>query len=144
MEWARSLARAERWEEEVVLIPIEMRRVLRGLVWKARWWKDTALTAPARSLRGSAGIKGYAAKQADILEGRAHEFASLWLTLFDEHDLPTPSGWPHSCNDILTREHHVVRRRHRQKLFVSARAPPNSNQPQLEIEAGGARTNPPP
>lgn len=38
-EWAKSQARAERWEEEVVLIPIEMRRVLRNMVHRAQEWR---------------------------------------------------------------------------------------------------------
>ncbi len=38
MEWAKSLARAERWEEEVALLRVEMVRSLNFLDFKARQW----------------------------------------------------------------------------------------------------------
>ncbi|KAJ7846654.1 hypothetical protein B0H13DRAFT_2238871 [Mycena leptocephala] len=39
VEWSRAQARKIRWEEEVMLLREEMRRVLRYLEWQVRWWK---------------------------------------------------------------------------------------------------------
>jgi len=32
------MAQADRWEEDVVLLDEEMRRVLKSCTWKADWW----------------------------------------------------------------------------------------------------------
>ncbi|KLO06045.1 hypothetical protein SCHPADRAFT_806026, partial [Schizopora paradoxa] len=81
LDWAKSLARAERWEEEVILVPIEMRRVLRGLVHRAHWWRTTADGAHAATPRILAGYHAYSSKQAEVYEKLAQSFASLWLPL---------------------------------------------------------------
>ncbi len=120
VEWAKSLARVERWEEETVLVPVEMRRVLRNLMWKARWWRTTAAAQAARSLTLQAGYLAYAEKQAHYLEELAAEFSSQWLSLFKEHGLPTPSGWLHACQVICTTTRRIKRRRHRTKLRIRA------------------------
>lgn len=38
VEWAKAQARKQRWEEEVLLIHEEMRRVVMFYEWKAHWW----------------------------------------------------------------------------------------------------------
>ncbi|THU75377.1 hypothetical protein K435DRAFT_556893, partial [Dendrothele bispora CBS 962.96] len=37
-EWCRSRARAKRATEEVMLLKEEMRRTIKFLEWKERWW----------------------------------------------------------------------------------------------------------
>ncbi|KLO04000.1 hypothetical protein SCHPADRAFT_948091 [Schizopora paradoxa] len=132
-EWARSLARAERWEEEVVLLQVEMCRVLRRLLWSARDWRLRVAESSAPSTRALHGYHAYAAKQADVLEDRARRFSSLWLSLLKEHNLPTPSGWPAPCLVQYPSSSRIKRRRHRMKLYdrVAALAfeDLNSNQP---------------
>ncbi|KAJ6459377.1 hypothetical protein C8R47DRAFT_1081340 [Mycena vitilis] len=39
VEWAKARARADRWQEELILLEEEMRRVLEFCSWKARWWE---------------------------------------------------------------------------------------------------------
>lgn len=102
VEWAKSLARAERWEEETVLVPVEMRRVLRNLVWKARWWRETAAAKVACSLRLQSGFVAYAEKQAFYLEELAGEFSTQWLSLFNEH------GPPHADRMATLMQHYSV------------------------------------
>jgi hypothetical protein len=66
VEWAKAKARAARWEEEVILLDEEMRRILEFCDWKARWWRDQ------RSLRTpdttdsilSEGLQAFAEQQA--------------------------------------------------------------------------------
>ncbi|KAF7321419.1 CxC2 domain-containing protein [Mycena kentingensis (nom. inval.)] len=40
VEWARALARKDRWTEEVALLEEEMRRTLRYLDWQEEWWRN--------------------------------------------------------------------------------------------------------
>lgn len=42
MEWAKAKARADRWEEEVVLLNEEMQRALVFCQWKKEWWAERA------------------------------------------------------------------------------------------------------
>ncbi|KLO05116.1 hypothetical protein SCHPADRAFT_947170 [Schizopora paradoxa] len=124
-EWAKSLARAERWEEEVILIPIEMRRVLRNMVFGAREWRlnsQQAISSSSKSTRIQAGYAAYAEKQAYILEELAQDYATLWLSLFREYGIDTPSGWPHMCSVERPIKRRVERRRDRMKNRVQAHA----------------------
>ncbi|KAF7344274.1 CxC2 domain-containing protein [Mycena venus] len=73
VEWARAQARKERWEEEVMLLREEMRRVLRYLEWQARWWRDQASRRSDLDAVAAAGAKAYALKQATWSE-RLHGF----------------------------------------------------------------------
>ena len=91
-EWAKSLARAERWEEEVVLIPIEMRRVIRGLSWKARDWRQRVVSPTSASLRVHAGYTSYAEKQAWQLEALARAWRRQ--TTVNNHPGRRGSLWP--------------------------------------------------
>ncbi|KAJ6602497.1 hypothetical protein DFH09DRAFT_1301519 [Mycena vulgaris] len=81
VDWSKALARKNRWVEEVRLLREEMRRVLRFLVWKARWWESQ------RRARGeqipaelAAGLDAYAARQAALHRGIAARFKAGWDT----------------------------------------------------------------
>jgi hypothetical protein len=64
VEWAQCVARADRWEEEVILLQEEMRRVVQFLEWRSRDW-----LAKVDSRIGTAtpavcsGLSAYANKQ---------------------------------------------------------------------------------
>jgi hypothetical protein len=77
-EWVKSKARADRWQEEVLLVKEEMRRVLAFLEWKAVWWTEEG----ARDLDVrpdiADGIRAYAAKQAAINRALARSFEMRW------------------------------------------------------------------
>lgn len=124
-EWAKSLARAERWEEEVVLIPIEMRRVLRKMVYRAQEWRlnaQHAISFSAKSVRVQVAYTAYSEKQAFILEELAQDYATLWLSLFKEYGIERPSGWPYMCAVERHVKRRVERRRNRMKTRVQARS----------------------
>ncbi|KLO14505.1 hypothetical protein SCHPADRAFT_826309, partial [Schizopora paradoxa] len=110
-DWARSLARAERWEEEVILVPIEMRRVLRGLTHKAHWWRATVDVAHAPTFPILAGYRAYSLKQADVCDRLAQSFASLWIPLLRKWSIPIPTGWPSTCLEVKNFSTHGVIRR---------------------------------
>lgn len=120
VDWVMSLARAERWEEEVTLVPIEMRRVLRRLLFRAHGWGERSDAKEEASDRVKAGLRAYGAKKAWICRQMAYSFSSEWLTLFKEHNYPTPSGWPSSCGIIRIVTRNVRKRRDRQKMRILA------------------------
>ncbi|KAJ7472821.1 hypothetical protein FB451DRAFT_1036375, partial [Mycena latifolia] len=79
VEWARARARKIRWEEEVMTLREEMRRVLRYLEWQAAWWKDhVAKRSDMSSLELIAGVRAYALKQAYLHERLAAYFERKW------------------------------------------------------------------
>lgn len=79
VEWTKAKCRVDRWEEEVVLLDEEMRRVLVYCAWKADWWKETGQRA--RTVESPVlheGIQAYAAQQAHQEYSMAENFASKW------------------------------------------------------------------
>ena len=67
VEWAKSLARAKRWEEELLLVQEEMRCVLLFLEKKVMWWVSKSEVCQNDDVELLAGIHAYAMKQAHIL-----------------------------------------------------------------------------
>ncbi|KAJ7454342.1 hypothetical protein B0H11DRAFT_2244997 [Mycena galericulata] len=80
VEWARAHARKTRWEEEVLLLREEMRRVLRYLGWQANWWRArvAARTDLGMDPERAAGVRAYALKQADWHDRLAAHFRLTW------------------------------------------------------------------
>ncbi|KAJ7735174.1 hypothetical protein B0H16DRAFT_1731438 [Mycena metata] len=79
VEWARARARKIRWEEEVMTLREEMRRVLRYLEWQADWWREhTAVRVDTESVEIAAGLRGYALKQADLHHRLGVFFEHKW------------------------------------------------------------------
>ncbi|KLO03748.1 hypothetical protein SCHPADRAFT_808091, partial [Schizopora paradoxa] len=79
VEWAKSLARAERWEEEVRLLKVEMTRTLLFLQYKSARWLDWARERTESPPDIQSGILAYAQKQAALSHQIAEKFASHWL-----------------------------------------------------------------
>ncbi|OJT14077.1 hypothetical protein TRAPUB_9373 [Trametes pubescens] len=80
VEWARTKARAERWEEEEQLLLEEMRRVIAYCGWKANWWREQAdRRGGSVSKAIERGLRAYSAKQAAVWEGLARRSASWWV-----------------------------------------------------------------
>lgn len=77
VEWAKSRARVQRWNEEVLLLKEEMRRTRQFLAWRADQWesitdlshKDTEITA---------GAIAYAHRQAAVQCALLSRFTFLW------------------------------------------------------------------
>lgn len=80
VEWARTKARADRWEEEEQLLLEEMRRVLAYCEWKANWWREQAdRRSGGVSKVIERGLRAYSAKQTAVWEGIARQSASWWV-----------------------------------------------------------------
>ncbi|KAJ7722085.1 hypothetical protein B0H16DRAFT_1737899 [Mycena metata] len=81
VEWARAHARKIRWEEEVLLLREEMRRVLRYLGWQADWWRQHATGRSGLEEGTAAGLRAYAVKQAAWHVALAKFFEEMWKML---------------------------------------------------------------
>ena len=81
VEWAQCMARADRWEEEVVLLQEEMRRVVHFLEWKSKEWISMAgARAGVISPELHLGLSAYACKQASVFHNLAIRFCQCWHT----------------------------------------------------------------
>ncbi|KAJ7431644.1 hypothetical protein B0H11DRAFT_2261644 [Mycena galericulata] len=80
VEWCRARARKLRWEEEVLLVREEMRRVIRYLDWQAARWEQRAETRADATREVRAGAKAYACKQAWLHRRMAVHFQATWNT----------------------------------------------------------------
>lgn len=79
VEWAKAQARKQRWEEEVLLIQEEMRRVVMFHEWKAQWWRSQAARRSDVDASVLHGLMAYAEKQADFCERLARSCVVTWL-----------------------------------------------------------------
>lgn len=78
VEYAKSKARAERWEEERVLVHEEMRRCIAYFEWRADWWHSQERRREDLDPEVLRGLSAYACKQATFQKRLATEFARKW------------------------------------------------------------------
>ncbi|KAJ7437720.1 hypothetical protein FB451DRAFT_1416704 [Mycena latifolia] len=79
VDWCKALARKVRWTEEVQLLREEMRRVMRFLEWRARWWEGQRRARGTQiSAALEAGLDAYAARQADLHRKITLCFKTAW------------------------------------------------------------------
>jgi hypothetical protein len=78
VEWAKAQARADRWDEEVVLLDEEMRRVLEYCHWKAAWWMEQVPLREGVSGPLAEGLRAYAVEQADMEERVIVSWTAKW------------------------------------------------------------------
>jgi hypothetical protein len=84
VEWSKSQARKDRWEEEVVIVQEEMRRVIAYHEWRARWWRSQAARRSDVDDSLLHGVAAYAEKQAHFSEQLAWQCAAYWLPVLKE------------------------------------------------------------
>ncbi|KAJ7177592.1 hypothetical protein C8R46DRAFT_1212338 [Mycena filopes] len=79
VEWSRAHARKTRWEEEVMLLREEMRRVMRYLRWQSTWWREhVGARVDDIAPEVAAGMRAYALQQADLHDRLAAFFQRKW------------------------------------------------------------------
>ena len=111
VEWAKARARADRWEEEVVLLDEEMRRVLVFCGWKASWWAEQPPRREGLSAPLAEGLQAYAAEQADMERRISLSWTAKWAVarelarpivqaVFGEEPT-TPARQPRGSTDII-------------------------------------------
>ena len=89
VEWAQCMARADRWEEEVILLQEEMRRTVHFLEWKSRDWLakvDARSDAVSSAVR--VGLSAYARKQGSVYHNLAVRFCQRWYSTLVSLSLP--------------------------------------------------------
>ncbi len=87
IEWAKTKARAERWQEEVRLLQEEMRRAIVDMEWRAQLWTNRVHARPNVSSDLLKGLMAYAYKQADIQTSFATNYAKMWTPILKRHQL---------------------------------------------------------
>jgi hypothetical protein len=87
VEWSKSHARKERWEEEVLLVEEEMRRVILYHNWHGQWWRSRGACRSDVDSPILHGVAAYAEKQAHLSEQLAHSCAVYWLPTFKSKDM---------------------------------------------------------
>ncbi|RXW14552.1 hypothetical protein EST38_g11304 [Candolleomyces aberdarensis] len=80
VEWGKSRARAERYQEEIQLVQEEMDRSLCFFVWKAADWRNKGMAPRTKpiSAEHAEGLKAYAERQAVLCESLHDAFKSEW------------------------------------------------------------------
>lgn len=89
VEWAQCVARADHWEEEVMLLQEEMRWVMQFLEWRSRNWLSKVDPRPDTITPAiHAGISAYAKKQGSIFHSLAIRFCQRWYLMLLSLSLP--------------------------------------------------------
>jgi hypothetical protein len=99
VEWAKSQANAERWEEELQLVPEEMRRTLAYFEWSASWWSQRIGARPTASIELQSALDAEARRQEALLRQRIVVFASAWLPYLKRLGLGT--SWMSTYKDHI-------------------------------------------
>lgn len=86
VQWSTLSAYAERFDEELWMVPEEMRRVLTDFECEIQEWlvAATARPLPEEPLLAAA-LEAYAYRQISYYEGRIARFAARWIPLLREH-----------------------------------------------------------
>ncbi|TFK60590.1 hypothetical protein BDN72DRAFT_779220, partial [Pluteus cervinus] len=91
VEWCKSRARARRWQEEVILLKEEMRRVLMFLDSEAKSWTLRSMYWTSKMGEDEQdGWRAYALQQAHIRLALKGHFESLWGGVDELLRLKTP------------------------------------------------------
>ncbi|KAJ3529367.1 hypothetical protein NMY22_g9027 [Coprinellus aureogranulatus] len=85
VEWAKSRARAMRYQEEILLVKEEMARTLRFYEFKEREWHARGAVWDSHhvELAYAEGLKAYAARQAELCRSFRLSFSFLWKNVDD-------------------------------------------------------------
>ena len=120
VEWAKTHARANRWQEEVLLLAEEMRCVIAYLDWKASWWHAQGAYRDDVRADITDGLGAYANQQADLMHKLAESFAALWYPVLAVHGITIE--WPEHYI-TYARAHPPKARASRRKVASSEAAP---------------------
>ena len=104
VEWVKARARMIRWQEELLLVQEEMRRVIAYHEWRAGWWRERSSLRTNEDPSISSGLSGYAHKQATICIRMAEQCAMYWFRDLKKRGI-TPS-WATAYESLLSRLPH--------------------------------------
>jgi hypothetical protein len=86
-EWAQTRARMYRWNEELLIIQEEMRRVLAYFEWRSTWWLEQANRRTSLESSVQSGVVAYAHKQSTLCLRMAARCAAHWLPVMENHGI---------------------------------------------------------
>ena len=101
VEWANARARMSRWQEELLIVQEEMRRVIAYHMWKAAWWRERSSLRSGGDSTILSGLSGYAHKQAAVCSRMAEQCALHWLPHLESRG-STPS-WAVDLDSLRSR-----------------------------------------
>ena len=78
IEWLKSQACLGQWNEEVALLPVEMRHVNSSLQKRAAFWRERQSGWDGVDPVLAAGLQAYALHQADIFDRLHLHFLAMW------------------------------------------------------------------
>ncbi|TDL13533.1 hypothetical protein BD410DRAFT_735251, partial [Rickenella mellea] len=78
VEYAKSKARIDRWDEEVRLVAEEMRRTVAFLQYKSKWWFGLTHLRQGLEKDIADGVQAYACKQGHLMDQLAKSFCIRW------------------------------------------------------------------
>ncbi len=102
IEWAKTKARAERWQEEVILLREEMRRAIVFMEWLAKEWTLRAINRPNVSPELLQGLVAYAYKQANVQTSFAAGYARRWIPILKHHGFDFSFASKYETDDMHT------------------------------------------
>jgi hypothetical protein len=76
-----------RWNEELLIIQEEMRRVLAYFEWKSSWWLEQANQRSSLEASVQSGVMAYAHKQSNLSLRMAARCAAHWLPVLKNHGI---------------------------------------------------------
>jgi hypothetical protein len=79
VQYAKTLANAERWEEELILVPEEMRRTMLSFEHMVPWWSSQVNQRPEASAPLQDALAAHARREATIYQEHLVNFATTWL-----------------------------------------------------------------
>lgn len=85
-DWSKCRARALCWKEETELLVHEMKRSLKFIEWKKKWWQSLVVQRIGARPDIQAGLLAYVAKQVAVWEKVGKGFADIWVPLLDQWD----------------------------------------------------------
>lgn len=108
VEWSKSHARKQRWEEEVTIVLEEMRRVIAYHEWKAQWWRSQVARHPNTDAASLHGVAAYAEKQSHLSEQLARRCAECWLPALKEKGISPEWERCYPATTLVTHVERVV------------------------------------
>jgi hypothetical protein len=98
-EWAKSKACMDRWNEEIILVKEEMRRVVCFLGWKSDFWGQLSNAQKERDECLTSALAAYAAKQGYVNNTLASRCIADWYPAFTTNDFMIE--WPSTYTPTL-------------------------------------------
>lgn len=103
-EWAQTRARMCWWNEELLMIQEEMRRVLAYFEWRSLWWLEQGNRRTCLESSIQSGVVAYAHKQSTLCLQMDACCASHWLPVMKKHGIVPLWGGKYELASSVTNQ----------------------------------------